>query len=144
MPAPNRRCRSRLLRRTRRWSTPTEAPARTALVVEARDGFVHVFLPPVERLEKFLELVELVETVAQRGPTPVVLEGYGPPPDARIKTLMVTPDPGVIEVNLQPASSWAEWTELTVGCTRRPGSTAWGPRPSRSTDGTAGPAVAAT
>ncbi len=73
---------------------PEEAPARTALVVQARDGFVHLFLPPVEKLEKFVELIRLIERVAARTGTPVILEGYGPPPDARIKTLMVTPDPG--------------------------------------------------
>ena len=92
---------------------PDEVTARTALVVQARDGFVHVYLPPVERLEKFVELVQLVERAAQETQTPVVLEGYGPPPDPRVKTLMVTPDPGVIEVNLPPAASWSEWSELT-------------------------------
>ena len=62
------------------------------LVVEARDCFVHVFLPPLERLEKFIELVGLVDQGAQTG-IAVILEGYGPPPDSRIKTLLITPDP---------------------------------------------------
>ncbi|HEY6812551.1 MAG TPA: transglutaminase family protein, partial [Propionibacteriaceae bacterium] len=91
---------------------PKEAPARTALVVQARDGFVHVFLPPLEKLEKFLELVRLVDRAATETGTSLVLEGYGPPPDARIKTLLITPDPGVIEVNLHPTSSWADLSEL--------------------------------
>ncbi|HEX6758952.1 MAG TPA: transglutaminase family protein [Propionibacteriaceae bacterium] len=92
---------------------PHDAPARTALVVEARDCFVHVFLPPLERLEKFIELVGLVDRAATRTGTAVILEGYGPPPDSRIKTLLITPDPGVIEVNAHPTSSWAELSDLT-------------------------------
>ena len=81
---------------------PREAPARTALVVQARDGFVHVFLPPLEKLEKFIELVRLIDRAATQLHIAVILEGYGPPPDSRIKTLLITPDPGVIEVNLHP------------------------------------------
>jgi len=90
-----------------------DAPARTALVVQARDGFVHVFLPPLERLEKFIELVRLIDRAASQTGIAVILEGYGPPPDPRIKTLLITPDPGVIEVNVHPTSSWAELSELT-------------------------------
>jgi uncharacterized protein (DUF2126 family)/transglutaminase-like putative cysteine protease len=92
---------------------PHDAPARTALVVQARDGFVHVFLPPLEKLTKFLELVRLVDRAATHTDIAVILEGYGPPPDPRIKTLSITPDPGVIEVNVHPTSSWAEFSELT-------------------------------
>jgi uncharacterized protein (DUF2126 family)/transglutaminase-like putative cysteine protease len=92
---------------------PRNAPARTALVVQARDGFVHVFLPPLERLEKFIELVRLIERAATQTGIAVILEGYGPPPDPRIKTLLITPDPGVIEVNVHPTSTWAELSELT-------------------------------
>ena len=91
---------------------PDDAPTRTALVVEARDGFVHVFLPPLEKLEKFIELVGLVDRAATQTGTAVILEGYGPPPDSRIKTLLITPDPGVIEVNVHPTSSWAELSDL--------------------------------
>ena len=91
---------------------PVDAATRTALVVEARDCFVHVFLPPLERLEKFIELVGLVDRAATQTGIAVILEGYGPPPDSRIKTLLITPDPGVIEVNVHPTSSWAELSDL--------------------------------
>jgi uncharacterized protein (DUF2126 family) len=91
---------------------PDEAPVRTAVVVEARDCFVHVFLPPLEKLEKFIELVGLIDKAAAQHGIAVILEGYGPPPDSRIKTLLITPDPGVIEVNVHPTSSWAELSDL--------------------------------
>jgi uncharacterized protein (DUF2126 family)/transglutaminase-like putative cysteine protease len=92
---------------------PEGAPT-TALAVEARDGFVHVFLPPTDRLEDYTDLLKLVEVAARKLGIRLVLEGYGPPPDARLTQLVVTPDPGVIEVNVQPTRSWAEQRELTT------------------------------
>ncbi|WP_292835322.1 transglutaminase family protein [Microbacterium sp.] len=91
---------------------PEEQPT-TALVVEARNGFVHVFLPPTDRLDDYVSLLRVIERAAVEGGTRLVLEGYGPPPDARLTQLVVTPDPGVIEVNVQPTSSWAQQRELT-------------------------------
>ena len=91
---------------------PEKTPSRTALVVQPRDGFVFVFVPPLERLEKFVELVRVVDRATQAADGRVVLEGYGPPPDPRVRTLMITPDPGVVEVNVHPTSSWAELSEL--------------------------------
>ncbi len=92
---------------------PEGAPT-TALTFEARDGHVHVFLPPTERLDDYADLLRLVEVGARKVGCPVVLEGYGPPPDPRLTQLVVTPDPGVIEVNVQPTSSWAEQRDLTT------------------------------
>jgi uncharacterized protein (DUF2126 family) len=85
----------------------------TALAVEARDGHVHVFLPPTQELDAYADLLHVIERAAADSSTPIVLEGYGPPPDARLRQLVVTPDPGVVEVNLQPTSSWAEQRDLT-------------------------------
>lgn len=89
-----------------------DGDAVTALVAEVRDGVLYVFMPPTERLEDFVELVERVENAASDIDTAVVVEGYGPPSDPRIQTLTVTPDPGVIEVNVQPSSTWAEQNDL--------------------------------
>ncbi|MBN9215371.1 MAG: transglutaminase [Microbacterium sp. SCN 70-200] len=90
-----------------------EGAATTALAFESRDGHVHVFLPPTTRLDDYAALLRVIETAAVEVGTPLVLEGYGPPPDARLTQLIVTPDPGVIEVNVQPTSSWAEQRALT-------------------------------
>ncbi|WP_433758218.1 DUF2126 domain-containing protein [Nocardia sp. CA-135398] len=84
----------------------------TALVGEVRNGRLHVFLPPLEELDDFLELIQRVEAAAAAVGQPVVLEGYGPPVDARLRTFSVTPDPGVIEVNVQPVASFGEQAEL--------------------------------
>jgi uncharacterized protein (DUF2126 family) len=81
---------------------------KTALVSEIRDGKIHLFLPPVEMIEHYLDLLAAIELTAEELQIPVVVEGYAPPKDKRIEKLMVTPDPGVIEVNIHPAKSWQE------------------------------------
>lgn len=81
---------------------------RTALVAEIREGKIHLFLPPAEMIEHYLDLVASIELTSEALQIPVILEGYAPPKDNRIEKLMVTPDPGVIEVNIHPAKSWQE------------------------------------
>ena len=81
---------------------------KTALVVQVRDGHLHVFVPPVRTVDPYAALIAAIEDTARECATPVVVEGYPPPRDPRVQALLVTPDPGVIEVNVHPASSWRE------------------------------------
>jgi len=103
--------------------------SRTALCVEVRDprrasgskaeavgeksGVLYVFMPPLERLEDYLDLLAAIEATAQDQGVQLVLEGYPPPRDPRLKLLQVTPDPGVIEVNIHPVNNWNELVHNT-------------------------------
>ena len=87
---------------------------RTALCVEPRQGRLHVFVPPVTATEDYLELIAAIEETAALLNVPVVLEGTPPPFDPRLNRITVTPDPGVIEVNLHPAHNWPEQVEATT------------------------------
>jgi uncharacterized protein (DUF2126 family) len=103
---------------------------RTALCVEVRDpqrgngpkaeaehggksAVLYVFMPPLKFLEDYLELLAAIEATTAELQVKIVIEGYGPPRDARLKQLSVTPDPGVIEVNIHPAVNWTELVDHT-------------------------------
>jgi uncharacterized protein (DUF2126 family)/transglutaminase-like putative cysteine protease len=80
----------------------------TAMVAEIRAGLLYIYLPPTEKLEHFVDLIARVQTAAAKADCPVVIEGYGPPADPRLTSMSITPDPGVIEVNVAPTSSFDE------------------------------------
>ncbi|MBV6658751.1 MAG: transglutaminase family protein [Devosiaceae bacterium] len=86
---------------------------RTALSVEVRDGKLCVFMPPTKNAEDYLELLTAVEQAARDAGRLVQIEGYHPPADPRLNVIKVAPDPGVIEVNVHPASTWREAVSIT-------------------------------
>ncbi|ANJ66001.1 IMP dehydrogenase [Halothiobacillus diazotrophicus] len=90
---------------TRDETAPHEV-IHTALALEVREGMLQVFLPPVPTLEAWLDLISAIERCAKAMKQPVRIEGYPPPRDDRLKSLSVTPDPGVIEVNIHPSPNW--------------------------------------
>ena len=87
---------------------------KTALIIEPREGKLFVFLPPVTHIEHYLGLIQAIEQIAKMESMPVVIEGYDPPFDHRVASFKVTPDPGVIEVNIHPSSSWDELVNKTT------------------------------
>ena len=93
----------------------TAATVRTALSIEPRDGVLYVFMPPVSTLEDYLELLSVVEATGAELDLPIRIEGYTPPNDPRLNVIKVTPDPGVIEVNVHPAESWEEAKAISFG-----------------------------
>ncbi|WP_458069687.1 transglutaminase family protein [Rhodanobacter sp. BL-MT-08] len=88
--------------------------ARRALCAEARDGILYLFMPPTDEVDDYIALVAAIEATASALKTPVILEGYEPPRDPRINQFRVTPDPGVIEVNIHPATGWDDLVERTT------------------------------
>ncbi|THH34863.1 transglutaminase family protein [Aliishimia ponticola] len=86
---------------------------RTAISVEPRDGRLCVFMPPVEDVEAYLDLLAVAEEAAKEMKLPIHIEGYAPPHDPRLNVIRVAPDPGVIEVNIHPAHSWDDCVATT-------------------------------
>ena len=100
-----------------RTPLPGESAAeltRTAMCAEPRNGVLYVFMPPLRALEDYVELLGAVEAAAEALDQRIILEGYEPPGDPRLVNFRVTPDPGVIEVNVQPSADWNELTDRTT------------------------------
>ncbi|HEX5359961.1 MAG TPA: transglutaminase family protein, partial [Fluviicoccus sp.] len=87
---------------------------RTALCAEPRDGKLYLFMPPLAQLDDYLELVAAIEATAGALGMPVIMEGYEPPSDPRLTHFRITPDPGVIEVNIHPSAGWDDLVERTT------------------------------
>jgi len=102
--------------RDRKPETGESAPwiVRTALCIEPRDGRLHVFMPPITVTEDYVDLLAALEDTAAHLKMPVIIEGYSPPHDPRLRNIKVTPDPGVIEVNIHPAHNWQELVDHTT------------------------------
>ncbi|MFZ4481342.1 MAG: transglutaminase family protein, partial [Rhodoferax sp.] len=92
---------------------PRRASGPKAEAVGAKSGVLYIFMPPLEKLEDYLELLAAIEASAESLGLQIVLEGYPPPRDPRLKLLQVTPDPGVIEVNIHPVTNWADLVRNT-------------------------------
>ena len=86
----------------------------TALCVEQREGRLYLFMPPLARADYYLELLNAIEHVAGRLKLKIVIEGYEPPFDPRVSILQITPDPGVIEVNVHPTNNWKDLVANTT------------------------------
>ena len=90
---------------------PADSAIRTSLCVETRDGRIKVFIPPLDSVVEYLELLKNIESTARYLGYPIQIEGYPPPYDTRLLNFKITPDPGVIEVNIHPSSSWVDLYE---------------------------------
>ncbi|MEW5756112.1 MAG: transglutaminase family protein [Pseudomonadota bacterium] len=86
----------------------------TALCLEPRHGRLYLFMPPLDNLDRYTRLLRAVEAVAAAMALPLLIEGDGPPKSPQLRELKVTPDPGVIEVNIHPSGSWDELQHTTV------------------------------
>ena len=99
---------------TPQFGESAEWVVRTAMAIEPRNGRLHVFMPPLRLADDYLELLAAIEDTAKLTNLPIILEGYPPPHDHRLQVVKVTPDPGVIEVNIHPARTWRELVDNTT------------------------------
>jgi uncharacterized protein (DUF2126 family)/transglutaminase-like putative cysteine protease len=87
---------------------------RPSLCVQVREGRLHVFLPYVSVLADYLDLVAAIEDTCVHLQRPIWIEGYTANHDPRIRTFSLTPDPGVLEVNLPPTANWDDLETLNA------------------------------
>ncbi|HEX6240304.1 MAG TPA: transglutaminase family protein, partial [Polyangiales bacterium] len=112
--APQTAPRARTARRPRRRVAAANSLPYTALCIEPRDGKLYVFMPLLGHLDHYAQLLGAIEATAAELKLPVLIEGYDPPRHPALRSLKVTPDPGVIEVNIHPAANWEELEHNTV------------------------------
>lgn len=86
---------------------------KVALTVEIKNGNLEIFIPPIGILESYLDLITCIENTAKELQLSINLKGYPPPADPRLQRFFITPDPGVIEVNIHPAKTWNELVKIT-------------------------------
>jgi len=87
------------------------APAnsiRLALCVEVRQGVLHLFMPPIASARSYADVLTAIEATAEVLDQAIVIEGYTPPLNQGIQGFQITPDPGVLEVNIHPAAHWPD------------------------------------
>jgi len=87
---------------------------RPSLCAQIRDGRLHVSLPYAPILADYLDLVSAVEDTCSYLQLPVWVEGYAPAADPRLRSCSVTPDPGVLEINMPPAQNWEELEQINI------------------------------
>ncbi len=86
-----------------------EKNLRRALTAEIKTGTLTIFVPP-QLLASYLTLLVAIENaLATLKLRDVVLAGYAPPPDAKLPTIGLASDPGVLEINLTPCATWADY-----------------------------------
>ena len=112
--APELQQRNKVRDRKPRTNESAAWIVRTALCIEPRDGRLHIFMPPVASADDYVDLLAGIEDAAAHCGVVVVIEGYPPPYDPRIENIKVTPDPGVIEVNIHPSRTWEELASRTT------------------------------
>src|SRR3989442_14879654 len=69
-------------------------------------------MPPLPRVEHFLDLIRAIENAAEALGLPVALEGYEPPEDPRLRRIVIEPDAGVLRLPLPASTSFDEHAAL--------------------------------
>ncbi|MCC6994600.1 MAG: transglutaminase family protein [Deltaproteobacteria bacterium] len=89
------------------------------ITYDLEDNALSLELPALSGVDAFLGVLAAVECATRLlGEEVLILRGFTPPVDPRCAWLTVTPDPGVIEVNLAPARSLGEF-EASMGALHR-------------------------
>lgn len=91
---------------------PETEPLDTAFCLECKRGVIYAVMPKVPSLKVYMELLKVVDESLKELGLKAVLSGALPPSGEEAIRLTVTPDPGVLEINLHPASSWRELVEI--------------------------------